>query len=57
MFYTLRYKQDRKDKMSLDNYDAEDLVKSFKSERWISYCSFRNTEITQDFAQHTSENV
>lgn len=57
MFYTLRDKQDRNDKMSLDSYDAEDLVKSFKPERWMSYCSFRNVEIMQDFAQYMSEDV
>lgn len=57
MFYTLRDKQNRNDKISLDNYDAEELVKSFKPERWMSYCSFRNTEIMQDFIQYMSEEI
>lgn len=57
LFYTLRDKQERKDKMSLKNYEAEELVNSFKPERWMSYCSFRNTEIMQDFAQYMSEEI
>lgn len=55
MLYTLRDKQGRNDKASLENYDADDLVKDFKPERWMSYCCFRNAEILQDFAQYMSD--